>query len=120
MLLGRVVVIGTDVVLGIAAWYSRAVILYLDSRALACEMGSVREKTVAMSSCRDIGHGKVKLRNILLSYRVHGKASVPNEVFLKNDQFATSYGDTVRDTLLEEFSHGCPVLCRKGQCGGKQ
>ena len=29
MLLGRVVVIGTDVVLGIAAWYSRAVILYL-------------------------------------------------------------------------------------------
>ena len=29
--------------------------------------------------------------------------SVPNEVFLKNDQFATSYGDTVRDTLLEEI-----------------
>ena len=44
MLLGRVVVIGTDVVLGIAAWYSRAVVLYLDSRTLACEVCSVREE----------------------------------------------------------------------------
>ncbi len=70
-----------------------------------------------MSSCRDIGHGEVKLRNILLSDRVHGQASVPNEVFLKNDQLTAPNGDTVRDSLLEEFLHGCPVLCRKGHGG---